>query len=421
MGDAAVRGAYAPGTRLAILRGRAVDLVSTRLGITDPAGRQALGQAYDVTARYSAPFMTKVASDMLVDLKAEVAANPDRSIVFVGRDGHSLAVAMRPLDPQFVDTHTQEVVLSRAVVDAAIQDVQTNTRTSFPEIDGFRQAADKVSSESVDGAMQRLTEYLQNSDVPVGRPGSEVTLVDTSYKGTVQELLAAAYPDTSFHGRYVFFGASPADPHPGTKVGYALHLEVDRGSTGIPLDHLPADPRLTFAHRDAIATIEETLHGPLSSPRAIGPDGPVHQFQRFDPEPLRGLNPVGVGDVYIDPLVREGVKHVNLIAVHDYAQHIADVRMLGGDWHGQLDQGYAGFQHQVQAWIGGGDADPKFANVMDSFVRRSDKGLVASLQTAIHHAGLTSDQANAVWTKYGRLGTLPKRQAFVDHFRLGHP
>jgi hypothetical protein len=403
-----------------INRSRAVDSVAKQLGIDTPEGLSALRQAYDVTTENQAPFIVKVANDMLANLKADVAADPSRRIVFVGRDGHSLAVAIRALDPAFFDAHASEVVLSRAVADSAIQDLELNAGRRFPELADFRRASAKVNPDDVTGSMRRLTEYLQRSGVPVGDPGSSVTLVDTSFKGTVQELLAAAFPDTSFHGRYVFFGASPSDPHPGTKVGYALNLGPDQSNGGKPITHLPADPSQTFAHQDAIGSIEETLHGPLGSPVRIDSTGPVQQPIQLDPHPTAGINPVHVQPNTNDPVVREGVMHTNLLAVKDYADAIGALQRHGVDVSGQLDAGFRHFQDQVHSWITGGQVDPRFQQFMDSFVRRGDKGQIVALDQAIRHAGLSPDQALPLWQQFDHLASVQAKQTFVAQFQQAH-
>jgi hypothetical protein len=246
-------------------RERAVDAVCARFEITDPEKRRAVGDVYQVTRENTAPFVVKVTDDMLVDLHAEAERNPNLTVAFLGRDGHSLAITARRLDPGFYADHCREVVLSRSVVEAAVQDLEANAGKTFPEIADFRAAGRKVDPETVDGARQRLTEYLQTCGIPVGDPDSEVALVDTSYKGTVQELLTATYPKTSFQGRYAFFGASPHDTHADTKKGYALHLDAGHSEGGRPVSELPADERLTLSHQDAIGAIEETLHGPWTS------------------------------------------------------------------------------------------------------------------------------------------------------------
>ncbi len=244
--------------------------VATKLGLDSPGEAETLRDAYQVVHDFQAPFLVKLADDMLDDLRETVANNPDgQRVVFVGRDGRSLAIAVAQLDPEFFRNHCSEVVLSRALVESAVQDLEHNQGKSFPQLLGFRGAAKKVDSADTVGAVGALTDYLHNHGVPVGMPLSRVTLVDTNYKGTVQELLTAVYPTTTFNGRYAFFAESPHDPHPGSKKGYALHLNKSESDGGIPIDALPDDVARTFAHQDAIGSIEETLHGPLSSPKRI--------------------------------------------------------------------------------------------------------------------------------------------------------
>ncbi len=393
---------------------RAVHVVAERLHLTDPHALSALTEAYHVASTYTAPFIVDIAHDIVADLKADIAVDPGAVVVFVGRDGHSLAVATEQLEPEFFREHCKEVVLSRAVVESAVQDTERNLGARYPQLADFRQAAGKVAGDPT-GSMDVLTRYLNARGVPVGEDGSHVILVDTSYKGTVQELLAALYPETRFQGRYAFFGESPSDPHPGSKTGYAVHLDAVHGG-GRPLADLPVDPALTFAHQDAIGSIEETLHGSMGSPRGFGADGrPLQQPQHLEPDQLKGLNPTTVASGYVDPLVREAVMDINLIAVHDVAAHAAAVRDAGGDWRAELDAGASAFRQEIRNWISGSDrTDAQFSEIMSSFVRRLDKSLVANLSDLLRRSGLDQVQTDAIWRQYGQLGTIAERRAFVE-------
>jgi hypothetical protein len=408
------RGRVAAEVPYAQSRRKAVETVTQRLGVQREGQAEALGTAYDVAREYSAPFIVDIARRMLVDLKADVAARSDTVIVFVGRDGHSLAVATRALDPAFFQAHCREVVLSRALVETAVIDLERNAGRTFPQLANFRQAAGKVDPTAVRGALQTLTAYLQSNGVPVGRPGSAVTLVDTSLKGTVQELLAAIYPQTEFRGRYAFFGASPTDPHPGSKQGYVLHLEASESNNANLVPHLPEDPNLTFHSRDAVGTVEEVLHGPMSSPAGFGPGGlPAQRPQRLESLPS-GLNPSRIRPEYAQPEVREGVKDISQIAIRDEAERIAAIRDAGGPWEEELARGAERYRDQVRLWVSRSpDVDPRFAALMDSFVRRSDRGAVTELANAIARAGLSEEQAAEIWRAYNGLTTLQERQEFA--------
>ncbi len=401
----------------------AVGAVADRLGISDPTALEALDRAYHVAYEYSAPFIVDVAQRMLTDLRMDVAHNPETVVVFVGRDGHSLAVALERLDPDFFHSHGKEVVLSRALVESAVLDVEQNLEVGYPQLSDFRQAAGKVDPADIPGARARLTEYLQSRGIPVGEEGSKLVLIDTSYKGTVQELLAALYPETSFTGRYAFFGESPLDPHPGSKVGYAVNLRVPDSNSGRPVSTLLGDPALTFSHQDAIGSIEETLHGGLGSPRGFGSDSvPLQRPQHLEPDPLKGLNPAKVAPPFTDPLVREAVKDINLIAVLNFAEHIVAVRESGGDWLGELNHGSHRYRDQIRNWIANsGRADPVFVEVMDSFVRRADKAVVARLADLLQRSDRTPEQILDTWRRYDQLPTLDERKAFVDSLSADQP
>lgn len=368
--------------------------------------------------------MVKVTNDIIADLRRNAEQHdPATTVTFLGRDGHSLAVAARRLDPDFYDAHGREVVLSRALVETAVQDLEVNGGKEFPQLSDFRGAARKVDPEAVDGARQRLTEYLQTSGVPVGSADTRVVLVDTSYKGTVQELLAAAYPNTGFEGRYVFFGESPHDPHPGTKTGYASHLDADHSAGGRPRSEPPGDVRSVLSHQDAIGSIEETLHGRWTSPSRFGPNArPEQHRQRDEDAPLAGLNPVKGAEPYRDPSVRDAAKDAALVAVAHYAEHIAARRDNGIDVGAELQVGYDRCVTRMGSWIRGeAGSDPSFTRVMDSFVRRADKAHVDDLSSAIRAVGLGWEDASLVWTAYDESGPrVEQKAAFVARFRGEH-
>ncbi|MFI0817265.1 ABC transporter permease [Streptomyces sp. NPDC021098] len=385
-------------------------------GLTDPAQRQAVEEAYGAFREHSGPFMASIAAHMLDDLRSDVQNDPNRVVAFLGRDGHSLAAAVRGLDPEFFDQHCREVVVSRAVVDAALQDLEKNAGERFPEAEAFRGARNKVDPADVDGAYRHLTDYLRGSGIPVGHQGSTVTVVDTSFKGTVQELMSAAYPQTEIQGRYAFLATSPHDPHPGTKQGYVFHQEPDAVWQGLPQTYLPEQREQTFGNQDALGVIEETLHGPLGSPRSIGAQGPDQLPQRLDQQPLVGLNPVLVAERYRDPQVREAVKAAAVLAVHDSARAAAESRSAGRDWKGELLQSRERFTDQVRSWVSqDGRTDGKLATVLDSFVRRADKNVIKDLDKALKHAQVDQRMAEPLWKQFGGIKSLAEKKQFLHN------
>jgi hypothetical protein len=384
----------------------AVDKIAADLRITDPQHLAALHQAHETFQRFHAPFIVHHAAAMLDDIRAEVAAHPDTRVVFLGRDGHSLAAAMRELDPKLMAANGREVVLSRAVVDAALQD-REQYGADYPTAAGFRDARRKVDPETVDGAYRRLTDYLRQADVPVGKPDSRIVLVDTSFKGTVQELLTAAYPESRFTGRYLFLGNSPADRHPGTKHGYELQLDAVAPFHGKTVPRLPDDPALTFACGDALATIEETLHGKMSSPRQVSADGPEQTPLRDVANPLEGLNPILVAPAFQDPTMRQAVKEAALVAVADVANDAARRQGAGADWRTPLRQGADDFRTEVRAWVAKEpDCNPELRTLLDGFVRRRDRIVVNELSTVMQGSDLAAPTQRGVWEAFDRITPL---------------
>ncbi|WP_053734627.1 toxin glutamine deamidase domain-containing protein [Nocardia sp. NRRL S-836] len=397
-------------------RDEAVDRVADDLGITDPEKRQALADTYDAAREYTAPIIVDVAARIHDDLKVLADNDPDHRVVFLGRDGHSLALASRELDPVFFDRHASEVVLSRAVVEAALRDVERNDPSrDLSAIEEFR-LHKKVAEEDVPGAYDRLSDYLDAAGVPI-HSDSGISLVDTSYKGTVQEMLTAAFPDPEFQGHYAFHGQSPGDPHPDAKKGYLVDLGPEDGG-GKPLRELSDDPGRTFAHQDAIGVIEETLHGTMSSPRRIDEDGPVQQPQRFEEDLTKGINPVKIAEPFRDPAVREGAKAMSLRAVVDVAREMAELRAEGGAWRDELAARAEHGRDQVRSWVAeDGSADPRFREVMDSLVRRGDKGAVIAVEDAVRD--LPADEQRRVWTEFAALPGIVERDEYARRLREG--
>lgn len=385
----------------------------------------ALALAYDVTWDHTAPVVMSAAARMLPDLYADTE-DPRCTVVFLGRDGFVLGSAVQALDPRLVARRSVDLLAPRVAFEAAVADRERSGET-FPAVHDFRMPG-RVARHEVPGAAQHLEEHLIDSGVPL-RPGAALTLVDTSYKGSTQELLAALRPDLDLRGRYLAHGASPHDPHPGSKTGYLLHLEADRSSGGRPVRDLPPDPRLTLSWQEAIGTLEETLGGPLagSAPSSRGrrhrPDGvmPVGAL-------LRGLHPGRVARPYRDPAVREAVKRVTRVAVADHARWIVAVQRDSGAARELLDAGLVRHRNAVRAWSERGlgplatnrpDAlrsrgSAAFELVMDSFVRRSDRREVARLTDALRRRGVPESRAAELWREYDRRDGPAARRALAD-------
>jgi hypothetical protein len=242
-----------------------------------------------------------------------------------------------------------------------------------------------------------------------------VTLFDTSFKGTVQELLTAAYPETRFNGRYAFLGESPHDPHPGSKQGYEVHLSAAETRGGLPLKVLPADESKTFGHQLAINSIEEQLNGPMSSAVRIGADGPEQTGQRNEPGLTTGLSEGRISPRLRDPVVREGVKAINLVAVMDCASQAAAVRDSGRNYRSWLESGSGRYRSEIRAWIGGSGTDPRLKEFLDSFVHRGDKHHVELLQRTLAKAKISADDRAQVWAAYDRCGSDDDKRVFVQN------
>jgi hypothetical protein len=389
--------------------------VGAKLGLTESGDYQTLYDAYRIVYAYQAPLVVRIADDMLADLRADVGSHRADRVVALGRDGHSLALAMRGLDQRFYRAHVSNVVVSRALAENALQDLEQREGRDFPQVHGFRRVASRVDPADIHAGFDALTQYLRSRQVPVGLEGSRVTVLDTSFKGTVQELLAAAYPQTTFQGRYAFFAESPLDPHPGSKRGYEVHLRAGETPQARPFYALPADESKTFAHVLGINAVEELLDGPMSSPVRIAVSGPEQTGQRNLPDQLLGLSRGRISPRLRRLPVREGVKTVNLLAVADRAAHAAAVRDAGGDYRAGLESGARRFRTALRAWIGGAETDPGLKELLDSFVRRSDLRHAEQLGRGLERARLPDRDVTALWVAYDRCANDDDKRVFVQN------
>ncbi|PXX71640.1 hypothetical protein DFR70_1011074 [Nocardia tenerifensis] len=398
----------------------AIREVCAKYAIEDPEKVATVKGAHQLVSDYHAPFVVDRLLDILDHCRADVAAHPGTKVVFLGRDGDSLALAARELDPEFYDKHCTSVTLSRCLADCSVQDME-NLGKSFPELKGFRTAAGDVDPGDVDGARARQIEYLESRKVPVGTPGARIILIDTSFRGTVQNLLAATHSSADFHGKYLFYSESEGDPHASQKTGFALHRRLDgtdidpRAATEQPTAVGPT-PLSIFAEKDSVLALEQILRGSLSKAVRIVDGTPE---QHLESPPLNQINPLEVADRYRDDQVRLAVMDINQLAVADYAAAMAALRRDGGSWRAEMGAKAEEFVNQVGSWCRrDSDIDPALAEFLGSFVRREDKELVAELHGLIEERHLDSD---VQWQAYQDCGSLAEKSAYVDNVRKDTP
>ncbi|WP_043732478.1 hypothetical protein [Nocardia asiatica] len=296
------------------------DIFAASFRIDTPEKAQALLDSYQWAKTYLAPFVVKLVIDMAPALLNAVARNPRAKIVFLGRDGFVFGYALSILLPKFYAAHCTTMYLSRSLVNAALRELEEYEGKSFAGIREFRKRAAAESDPR--GAWRRLTAYFIDQGIDIGAEGSEIHVVDTGLKGSIQEMLAAAYPQTRFFGHYAFYAESPADPHPRSKKGYALHLDVEHGSDGNAIrDGLPTDPGQTFLHHQAIVAVEGAVQGSHLSPSSYGLNGkPLLTRQRHDASNLSGARLSLVDIQPADPQLREGIRSITVVGICQHAR-----------------------------------------------------------------------------------------------------
>jgi hypothetical protein len=375
-----------------------------------PAETSTLESAYRTVREVFGPVVTSAVEAMLDDFRRRVTTDPDHRVVFLGRDGHALAGALRGLDAEFFGRHCSEVVLSRRLVEDALQDAEYTLGLETAAVAGFRKGARKPP-EQVAGSARKLTRYLRSAGVPVGRPDSALTLVDNGFKGTIQELLSVLYPRTRFQGAYMTYLGVADDPHPGTKRGYLVHLP---GGDGNPFSHLPADPAFTFANLDGVRAYENILGGPLTSAVRVVGNAPVQGPQGRLPMHWSGLtsvNPLLVDDRFRSPGTRDAVKAVAWLATHDHARAHA----VSGASRESLTAERAAATRQVHTWIAGsGPVEPELRSLLDSFTPREDWPLVRRLYSELARARLPAAAVRPWWEIMASTASLERKSSLVD-------
>jgi hypothetical protein len=367
-----------------------------------------LAQTYRLIQRYLAPFVVKVTIDMADDLVAAVADDPSTKIVFLGRDGFVFGFVLGVLLPDFYAQDCIPMYLPRLLVDSALRDLESVEGRDFSAAKAFRKQANLPSDPAE--ASKQLTTYFKLAGIDIGGAGTRVHLVDSGFKGSIQEMLAAAYPATSFFGHYTFFAASPHDPSPGTKRGYALHLESDCSAGGLALkDDLPGDPTLTFHHHEAIVAVEALISGSKGSPIGFGSHGrPRPRRHRHDKRPTDGINPALVEPQYSDSLMREAILTMSVIAIIHYAIELEPVITAGGpnwyvtaretQWYAELAKRSDVLRDQIRAWVArSGDAEPEFAKLLDAFVQRSNQDIIWELEELLRTPDLGDETRQRIW------------------------
>ncbi|MGW1994495.1 hypothetical protein [Embleya sp. NPDC001921] len=369
----------------------------------------AVETAYRTVHDVFGPIVTSVVDHMAHDFRASVARNPAHRIAFLGRDGHALAAALRGLDPGFFERHCSEVVLSRQLADDALRDAEYSLGTQNPQVAALR--GDLIGSPTdVGGTARMLTRYLRSAGIPVGRPDSAVTIVDNGFKGSIQELLAALYPRTTFSGAYMAYLGTPDDPHPGTKRGYLVDMPEGPGT---PFGFLPEDRAQTFASLEGVQTYEYLLAGPLTTAAGLERDRPVQGLQSRAPMNWSGLafvNPVLVDERLRPPTTRDAVKAGAWLAIHDYARTHA----VSGASRESLDVQRDAGTEQVHNWVArSGPVEPELHSLLDSFAPRMDASKILKLYAALGDARLPAAAVRPWWEGLAKMADQDKG-AYVD-------
>ncbi|ATL67365.1 hypothetical protein CRH09_15335 [Nocardia terpenica] len=341
---------------------------------------------------------------MLDDVRSEINENPGAVVAIVLRDGATIGMTIRELDPDLFDSGCRLAYLSRKSIEAVLQDQENNAGRTFPALEPFRDRG-KADPDDVPGATFRLEKHLIRSGLPVTTPGAHIILLDSGHRGTIQEGLSAAFPKPSFSGHYLFHVQSPDDPHKGTKTGHILHLSPERAH---PAD--PEDPARIYTDKDPVAVFEHLLHGTMSTTH--GHDDRGNPLRQLEYPSTDQISPLVLAPQYSDPQVRIAIMDIAQRTVANCARTIAAFDRAGIDYRPQLTEQARTCTQRVQSWAyGDSTGDPAFNALADSFVRRTDKNLVHRLRAITNDLGIVA--TTATWLGYHNLSPTHKER-YVD-------
>ncbi|MCC3332955.1 hypothetical protein [Nocardia abscessus] len=387
-----------------------LDEVCAVFGVDTPDRISAVAKARDVIAETLAPFTVDATIRLLRAVRSEIAERPDATVGIVYRDGASIGLAIKELDPDLFESHCRPVYLSRKTTEAVLQDQENTAEREFTLPEQFR-VRDKADPEEIPGASIRVGRHLVLSGLPVTTPGAHIILIDSGHKGTIQEQLNAAFPKPTYSGHYLFYVQSEHDPHPNAKTGHVLHQSPERT--------FPAeadDPARIYAEKDPAVVFEHLLRGTMSTTHGHDNRGsPIHD--RESPS-LDEINPLVVAPEYDDPGVRIAIMDIAQRTVTNYARTIAELDKAGIDYQPNLSEQARACTQRVRSWAHGHDTgDPAFNALADSFVRRADKDLIPRLRNVITDLELGEAATTAAWRGYQQL-SLADKERYVEQLEL---
>lgn len=385
---------------------RQFDLFCSVMKIDSPAKLRAIETAYRTAFWYLGPFITKIAADMLSEMATIVTSTQRRPhVLFIGRDAAAIGYAIEELTPGFHNQFCSAVApLSRALADTVAEEAAFWFPDSVAAIEQYRKPGPHRELDVDVGAWQGLVDFLEVCNAYLDNSDALFILVDTGYKGSIQEMLTVAYPNAVFYGLYAFYAAATRSSV--RKKGMILNLDYEQGWGGQAIrDRIIDDPALLFAHHDAVVAVEELLRGESET--------------NMMKDPLDGLNPTKISAYYTERDVRRATLALHQIAITAYAAHDIDARDNSPEtWYSNLGVAAERFPRELYAWLTRRPCDAALRTLLDSFVRRADKHFVKALAEVLEAAGVPKRMKRRIWRSFDQQNTLSTKGAFVESLRI---
>ncbi|MEU1981860.1 NUDIX domain-containing protein [Nocardia sp. NPDC019395] len=404
-------------------RNRAVTRACTEAGVETPEGYAAVARAYELAYGSLAPFFVKHGIAIAEDCARDVARGGRVKVAYLARDGYALSEVAAVWDPEFFGEHCGILPISRIMLASVWHDTNRDDigTGEEPSMSARLVLGKGDPSENSAGAREKFIEMAQANGVPLTDPGSEIVLVDSGLRGTIQHALSELFPDITFRGRYLAYMAHSDSGNSESVQGYAMHVPLAESNGAGYFPDLPDEPGLTFGHYDA-NKIKNLVRGTDSSATAVrfvdvAGVLALRSDQQIESPLFDDINPLRISEHYADPAVRLAVGNANFYAVHDLTARVAEWRDSGVDWQPIIDRHADRAVTKIRAWVGGTSMDDAWNELLDSFVARTDGLAIRRLKEVIAERGLSENETRHLWENFIGLPSLEAKESFAGEFR----
>lgn len=337
-----------------------------------------LRRYYDTVYKFHAPFVVHIGLQMFDDLLEEARKNPDFRAVFLGRDGPIYGEIVKQAESVFYEEHCRQISLPRTFAEKALQK-QEELGFEFPQLAEYRKLKELAAGQKWPNFDRDMARTFQCAGIQPPPSQRRIVVIDNSYTGSIQEILAALNPHLDFHGLYAVHVGAASDPHPGSKTGYEVHLVADRPGANAPHPTMPDDPALTFTNVDALRALESVISGVHDKPTRLGALGPIQRPLSRSENPFGQVDPSRIADPLKHPVTREATKRIVEYAVADLTNVAIEAGLGSPGLRDELAGRAVRCRTEIRKWVLNDNPDPGLRELLDSLVKRTGVAIAEPL------------------------------------------